>query len=137
MRAAVLSLEPSDACKLLGVLVAMWQTRSSSGNYVLPWIYSILVNHSHQIMSQEPETQMLSSLLKVTKSRGAAIQPLLQLSGRLQLVMAQIDKATHTKTQVLSHENQMDESEDEDEDVNEIHYGEEDDDSEISSDDDQ
>lgn len=27
MRAAVLSLEPSDACKLLGVLVAMWQTR--------------------------------------------------------------------------------------------------------------
>ncbi|XP_008223261.1 PREDICTED: uncharacterized protein LOC103323078 [Prunus mume] len=137
MRAAVLSLEPSDACKLLGVLVAMWQTRSSSGNYVLPWIYSILVNHSHHIMSQEPETQMLSSLLKVTKSRGAAIQPLLQLSGRLQLVMAQIDKATHTKTQVLSHENQMDESEDEDEDVNEIHYGEEDDDSEISSDDDQ
>ncbi|BBG93140.1 transducin family protein / WD-40 repeat family protein, partial [Prunus dulcis] len=116
MRAAVLSLDPSDVCKLLGVLVAMWQT-------------------SHHIMSQEPETQMLSSLLKVTKSRGAAIQPLLQLSGRLQLVMAQIDKATHTKTQVLSHENQMDESEDEDEDVNEIHYGEEDDDSEISSDD--
>ncbi|PQQ21460.1 uncharacterized protein Pyn_04627 [Prunus yedoensis var. nudiflora] len=93
MRAAVLSLEPSDACKLLGVLVAMWQTRSSSGNYVLPWIYSILVNHSHHIMSQEPETQMLSSLLKVTKSRGAAIQPLLQLSGRLQLVMAQDKEA--------------------------------------------
>ncbi|KAM0962649.1 hypothetical protein ACFX14_021772 [Malus domestica] len=137
MREAVLSLEPSDACKLLGVLVATWQTRSSSGNNVLPWIYSILVNHGHDIMSQKSETQMLSSLLKVTKSRGAAIQPLLQVSGRLQLVMAQIDKATHAKTQISSHEHEMDESEDDDEDVNEIHYGEENDDSDISSDDDQ
>ncbi|KAM2236933.1 hypothetical protein ACFX1S_012347 [Malus domestica] len=136
MRAAVLSLEPGDACKLLGVLVAMWQTRSSSGNNVLPWIYSILVNHGHDIMSQKSETQMLSSLLKVTKSRGAAIQPLLQLSGRLQLVMAQIDKATHTKTQISSHKHEMNETEDED-DVNEIHYGEEGNDSEIISDDDQ
>lgn len=32
--------------------------------------------------------------VQVTKSRGAAIQPLLQLSGRLQLVMAQVDNLT-------------------------------------------
>ncbi|PRQ39316.1 putative transcription factor WD40-like family [Rosa chinensis] len=137
MRAAVLSMVPSDTYKLLGVLVAIWQTRSSSGNYVLPWIYSILVNHSHYVMSEEPETQVLSSLFKVTKSRKAAIQPLLQLSGRLQLVVAQIDKATNTGNQILLHEDQKDESEDEDEDVNEIHFREEDDDSEISSDDEQ
>lgn len=136
MRMAVLSMVPSDAYKLLGVLVAIWQTRSGSGNYVLPWIYSILVNHSHYVMSEEPETQVLSSLFKVTKSRMAAIQPLLQLSGRLQLVMAQIDKTTNTGNQILLHEDQKYESEDEDEDVNEIHYREEDD-SEISSDDDQ
>ncbi|XP_050373548.1 uncharacterized protein LOC126791178 [Argentina anserina] len=137
MRAAVLSMVPSDAYKLLGVLVAVWQTRSSSGNYVLPWIYSILVNHSHYVMSEEPETQVLSSLFKVTKSRKAAIQPLLQLSGRLQLVMTQIDKATNTESQILFREDQKDESEDDDVDVNEIHYREEDDVSDISSDDEQ
>ncbi|XP_004302893.1 PREDICTED: WD repeat-containing protein 43 [Fragaria vesca subsp. vesca] len=136
MRAAVLSMVPSDAYKLLGVLVAIWQTRSSSGNYVLPWIYCILVNHSHYVMSEEPQTQVLSSLFKVTKSRKAAIQPLLQLSGRLKLVMAQIEKATNTGSQILSHEDQKDGSEDDDEDENEIHYRE-DDDSEISSDDEQ
>uniref|UniRef100_A0A2P2L3T9 Uncharacterized protein n=1 Tax=Rhizophora mucronata TaxID=61149 RepID=A0A2P2L3T9_RHIMU len=66
MRAAVLSMGPSNVYKLLEVLVARWQSRSHSGNYVLPWIYSILVNYGHSIMAHEkPETQMLSSLLKV------------------------------------------------------------------------
>uniref|UniRef100_A0A2P2L3U5 Small-subunit processome Utp12 domain-containing protein n=1 Tax=Rhizophora mucronata TaxID=61149 RepID=A0A2P2L3U5_RHIMU len=91
MRAAVLSMGPSNVYKLLEVLVARWQSRSHSGNYVLPWIYSILVNYGHSIMAHEkPETQMLSSLLKITKSREVATQPLLQLSGRLQLATAQV-----------------------------------------------
>ena len=39
--------------------------RSCSGNYVLPWIYTILVNHSQHIVSQEPVTQLLDSLHQV------------------------------------------------------------------------
>ncbi|PON88221.1 WD repeat containing protein [Trema orientale] len=137
MKAAVLSKVPSDAYKLLGVLVAMWQSGSCSGKYVMPWIYSILVNHSHHVVSQEPVTQTLNSLFKVSKCRGAALQPLLQLSGRLQLITAQINKATQPKTPLLQ-EHKMDESDDDDEeeDVEDVLYKEEDGESEISSDDD-
>jgi len=46
----------------------------------------------------------------------------------------QIDKASQKKIQILAHDNEIDESEDEDEDVNEILFGEEDDESELSSD---
>ncbi|KAK9289201.1 hypothetical protein L1049_017675 [Liquidambar formosana] len=137
MRAAVLSMAPSDAYKLLKVLVATWQSRSCSGQNVLPWIYNILVSHSHHLISQDPVTQDLDSLYKISKSRGVAIHSLLQLSGRLELVMAQIDKAVHNKTQTLVHDHQTDESEDEDEDVDEILYEEGDDESQISSDDDE
>ncbi|XP_050216560.1 uncharacterized protein LOC126667597 [Mercurialis annua] len=137
MRAAVLSMEPSNASKLLEALVTKWQSRSCSGKYVLPWIYSILVNHGHHIMAQDrSETQMLNSLFKLTKSRGVAIQSLLQLSGRLQIVTAQIDKAALNKTHVLVHDHQMDDSEDDDEDNVEEHlYREDDDESQLSSDD--
>ncbi|XP_048321361.2 uncharacterized protein LOC107433202 [Ziziphus jujuba] len=135
MKAVVLSKIPDDAYKLLGVLVAMWQSRLCSGKHVLPWIYSILVNHSHYVVSQEPATQLLNSLVKVAKSRGAAIQPLLQLSGRLQLLTAQINKATQAKTQ-FDHEHQMDETDDDD--VDEILYREEEEEeSELSSDNDE
>ncbi|GLT32564.1 hypothetical protein SLA2020_072230 [Shorea laevis] len=84
-RTVVLSLAPSDAQKLLENLVALWQSRSDSRRYVLPWIYSISVNHSQHNMCQETVTQMLDSLLKITKSRRVAIQSLLQLSGHFQL----------------------------------------------------
>ncbi|XP_037491320.1 WD repeat-containing protein 43 isoform X2 [Jatropha curcas] len=138
MRAAVLSLEPSYAYKLLEILLAKWQSRSCSGQYVLPWIYCILVNHGHSIVAQEkPESHMLNSLLKVTKSRGVAIQPLLQLSGRLQLVTAQINQAAANKTHLTLHNVQMnyDEDEDDDDDIDERLYGEDDDESQLSSDD--
>lgn len=47
----------------------------------------------------------------------------------------QIDKASQNKTQI-QHGNQMDESEEEDEEVDDVLYGEEDDESQISSDND-
>lgn len=137
MRAAILSMPPSEASKILNVFVDMLQSRSCSGKYVLPWIYSILVHHGHQILSQEPENATVSSLYKIAKSKGSATQSLLQLSGRLQLVTAQIDKATRLKTQPTLPENEMIESDDEDEDegVDEVLFGKEDDESPSSSED--
>ncbi|KNA09067.1 hypothetical protein SOVF_157030 [Spinacia oleracea] len=126
MRAIILSMPPTDASKILNILVDMWQARSSSGKFVLPWIYNILVHHGHQILSQEPENTTISCLYKIAKSKGSATQSLLQLSGRLQLVTAQIDKATQLKTQPSLPENEMIGSEDEDEDVDEVLFGEED-----------
>ncbi|KAG2239523.1 hypothetical protein Bca52824_091668 [Brassica carinata] len=137
LKSAVLSMEPSTAFKTLEALVAMWQTRGRGGKYLLPWIYSIMVNHRHYIMSQEPKNQqLLTTLHKITKNRGTALQQLLQLSGRLQLVTAQINKAAGNETQSRVLEQEIDESEDEEEEEVEEHfYGENDNESELSSDD--
>ncbi|KAL0728294.1 hypothetical protein Bca4012_024387 [Brassica carinata] len=137
LKSAVLSMEPSTAFKTLEALVAMWQTRGRGGKYLLPWIYSIMVNHRHYIMSQEPKNQqLLTTLHKITKNRGTALQQLLPLSGRLQLVTAQINKAAGNETQSRVLEQEIDESEDEEEEEVEEHfYGENDNESELSSDD--
>ncbi|AED91651.1 unnamed protein product [Arabidopsis thaliana] len=136
LKSAVLSMEPSTAFKTLEALAAMWQTRACGGRHLLPWIYSIMVNHSHYIMSQEPKNQqLLNTLVKITKSRGTALQQLLQLSGRLQLVTAQINKAAGSQTQITAHDQEIDESEDEEEDVEDHFYGENDNESDLSSDD--
>ncbi|KAG7601902.1 putative transcription factor WD40-like family [Arabidopsis thaliana] len=136
LKSAVLSMEPSTAFKTLEALAAMWQTRACGGRHLLPWIYSIMVNHSHYIMSQEPKDQQLhNTLVKITKSRGTALQQLLQLSGRLQLVTAQINKAAGSQTQITAHDQEIDESEDEEEDVEDHFYGENDNESDLSSDD--
>ncbi|XP_059305141.1 uncharacterized protein LOC132056802 isoform X2 [Lycium ferocissimum] len=121
MKAAVLSMEPHDAYNLLKALVAAWQSRSSMGTHVLPWICCILVNHNEFVTSQEPLTPLLDSLNKLTKSKVAALNSLLQLSGRLQLVMAQIEKADNKKDLALTLGEQMNESEDDE--VDEVMYG--------------
>ncbi|CAN6839014.1 unnamed protein product [Brassica oleracea] len=140
LKAVVLSMEPSTAFKTLEALVTMWQTRGCGGKYLLPWIYSIMVNHSHYIISQEPKIQqLLTTLHKTTKTRGTVLQQLLQLSGRLQLVTAQINKAAGNETQTRVHEQEIDnesEDEEEEEDVEEHFYGENDNnESDLSSDD--
>ncbi|KAK7291688.1 hypothetical protein RIF29_07031 [Crotalaria pallida] len=133
IKATVLSMMPNEAFKLLEVLLAVWQSSSFSGKYLLPWIYSILVNHGHNVNAEESAIHLLESLYKITNSRGATLQPLLQLSGRLQLVTSQIDKASQTISDTV-HDHQMEESGEEDEE-DEYFHEEGDDESEISSDD--
>ncbi|XP_047330857.1 uncharacterized protein LOC124934378 [Impatiens glandulifera] len=125
MRIAVLSLEPSEAFKLLELLVAIWKLRACSGNLVLPWICCILVNHSDFVVSQDPASELFDSLHKLTQSRATSVQSLFQLSGRLQLIGAQIEKAVQNKNHPTpSIADNLDESED-DEDVDDVLYGEE------------
>lgn len=128
VKATVLSLEPSDAFDLLKGLVDVWQSRSQSSKHVLPWICCILVYHSDYVKSKEPK--LLDSLYKISKAKAPAINSLLQLSGRLQLVSAQIDKAVNSKSFVLERDEEEDESED---DVEEVIHGV-DDDSQTGSD---
>ncbi|GAA0145365.1 hypothetical protein LIER_05577 [Lithospermum erythrorhizon] len=132
MKASILSMTPGEAYSLLKVLLSSWQSRSYNGKYVLSWVYCILVNHHDYIVSQEPMTHLLDSLYKLSKSKGDSIRSLLQLSGCLQLVMAQIHKATTDKGERLEHDEMLDESEEE-EDVDEVMYGVEED-SETSED---
>ncbi|KAL6571415.1 hypothetical protein OROHE_003058 [Orobanche hederae] len=128
LKATVSSMEPSDAFTLLKGLVDVWQSRSHSGKHVLPWICCILVYHSDFVKSQEPK--LLDYLYKVAKSKVSAINSLFQLSGRLQLVSAQIDKALNIKQHVLKRDEREDETEDED--VDEVVHGV-DEDSQVSS----
>ncbi|KAF3658797.1 putative homeobox-leucine zipper protein GLABRA 2-like [Capsicum annuum] len=65
MKAAVLSMEPSDAYNLLKALVAAWQSGSSMGRHVLPWICCIMVNQKEFVTSREPLMPLLDSLNKV------------------------------------------------------------------------
>ncbi|KAH6769638.1 transducin family protein / WD-40 repeat family protein [Perilla frutescens var. hirtella] len=129
VKTTVLSLEPSDAFDLLKGLVDVWQSRSRSSKHVLPWICCILVYHSDYVKSKEPK--LLDSLYKLSKAKAPAINSLLQLSGRLQLVSAQTDKAVNSKSLASEHGEEEDESEDED--VEEVVYGV-DDDSQTGSD---
>ncbi|KAL3820144.1 hypothetical protein ACJIZ3_006049 [Penstemon smallii] len=119
VRASILSMEPNNAVKLLKGLVDVWQSRFYSAKHVLPWICCILVYHNDYVKTQEPK--LLDSLYKVTKSKGPAMNPLFQLSGRLQLVLAQTNKASNNKNVFLEHNENEDESEDED--VDEDVYG--------------
>ncbi|KAL4573603.1 hypothetical protein LXL04_020414 [Taraxacum kok-saghyz] len=93
MVAAVSSMESSDAYTLLKALLAMWQSRSKNGEYILP----LLINHSDYVISQEFTSQLLDSLYKLTKSKGEITQSLLQLSGRLQLFTAQVNVSINMK----------------------------------------
>ncbi|KAE9602578.1 putative transcription factor WD40-like family [Lupinus albus] len=133
IKATVVSMVPNEAFKLLEVLLAAWQSSSYSAKYVLPWIYSILVNHGHTVIAEDSATHMLDSLHKIINTRGATLQPLLQLSGRLQLMTSQIDKASQTISDSV-HDHKMEESGDEDEE-DEYFHEEGEDESEISSDD--
>nr|GMD80636.1 WD repeat-containing protein 43-like isoform X1 [Ipomoea batatas] len=133
IKKTVLSMEPSDACSLLEMLIAGWHSRLYKAKYILPWIYCIMANHHDYLTSQEPYTHLLDSLYKLTKSKGAALNSLLQLCGRLQLVTAQFEKAANSQSNMLLRDEQMEESEDED--VEEVRYGLEDE-SQTSSDND-
>lgn len=125
MRKTVLSMEPKAACKTLEMLIAAWHSRSYKAIYILPWIRCIMVNHHQYLTSQKRYAHLLDSLNKVTKSKGEALNSLLQLCGRLQLVTAQIDNAANHKNQVVPLDEEREES-GEDEDVDEVLYGLED-----------
>ena len=47
--------------------VAIIFNRGCGGKYLLPWIYSIMVNHRHYIISQEPKNQQLLTTLHKVK----------------------------------------------------------------------
>ncbi|KZV50992.1 WD repeat-containing protein 43-like [Dorcoceras hygrometricum] len=111
MKTAILLMGPNDAINLLKALIDLWQSRYKSGAHVLPWIRCLLIYHGDHVKSQEPK--LLDNLNKLTKSKGAAMNALFQLSGRLQLVLAQIDKATSNKSLVVEHNEQDDATEDE------------------------
>ncbi|KAF7054191.1 hypothetical protein CFC21_061913 [Triticum aestivum] len=111
IRAHLRSLKPGDACKLLENLVCAWRSRSGSAELVLRWIYCLLVIHGRFIPS-EKSRKLISDLEKMCAERYTATEDLLKLSGRLRLIMAQVDKDVKdvsAKAAVQSDEEEEDE----------------------------
>ncbi|XP_020521052.1 uncharacterized protein LOC18431331 isoform X3 [Amborella trichopoda] len=145
IRFAIKSMSSNDACKFLAFMVSMLKSRSINASHVLPSIHGILVNHGRYIAAKEPYKQLLDTLHEITSARSSIIQPMLQLSGRLDLVMSQIT-ARKGETQIISEvahdqaivEMEEDEIEDEEQDdINEYVYGEDNSESESDVDDNQ
>ncbi|XP_066347970.1 uncharacterized protein [Miscanthus floridulus] len=137
IRGHLRSLKPGDACKLLENLVSAWITRSGSTEVVLRWIYCLLVIHGRFIPSEE-STKVISNLHKMCAERYKATEDLLKLSGRLRLIMAQVDKAASNMSEPTSEEMQdaaFQSDEEEDEDVDETVFGQDSDSSQNSDDD--
>ncbi|KAL6901926.1 hypothetical protein ACP4OV_004802 [Aristida adscensionis] len=134
IRAHLRSLKPGDACKFLDKLVSAWKTRSGSGELVLRWIYCLLVTHG-RFIPYENSPKVISNLEKMCAERYAAAEDLLKLSGRLRLIMAQVDKVANNIPEVTSEDMQDAAAlsdEDEDEEMDETVYGQDPDSSQDS-----
>ncbi|XP_078429713.1 transducin family protein / WD-40 repeat family protein isoform X2 [Wolffia australiana] len=132
VKSIVLSMSPPDALKILEALLIMWRARSVDEKLVLPWISCILVCHGHFIASRGSSFHLLSTLSKMSGAKSAAIRSLLQLSGRLQLFSTQAGSGNTNKEPEF---NRADESDVEDDDVDDVIYGADENMSESSSDD--
>ncbi|KAF7042322.1 hypothetical protein CFC21_051960 [Triticum aestivum] len=119
IRAHLRSLKPGDACKLLENLVCAWRSRSGSAELVLRWIYCLLVIHGRFIPS-EKSRKLISDLEKMCAERYTATEDLLKLSGRLRLIMAQVDKDVKD----VSSKAAVQSDEDEEDEIDEMVYGE-------------
>lgn len=134
IRAHLRSLKPEDACKLLENLVSAWRSRSGSAELVLRWIYCLLVIHGRFISSEKPR-KLISNLDKMCGERYEATGDLLKLSGRLRLIMAQVDKDGKDVSVKNQDSAAALSDEEEEEEIDELVYGEDLDLSEKSDDD--
>ncbi|KAL1533555.1 WD repeat-containing protein 43-like [Salvia divinorum] len=82
-------LNPSDILKFLKSLVPIIQLRGAVLACALPWLRSLLLQHSSSIMSQESSLAALNSLYQIIESRVSTFNPALQLSSCLDLLYAE------------------------------------------------
>ncbi|KAG6388626.1 hypothetical protein SASPL_150058 [Salvia splendens] len=82
-------LNPSDVLKFLKSLVPIIQLKGAVLACALPWLRSLLLQHSSSIMSQESSLAALNSLYQIIESRVSTFNPALQLSSYLDLLYAE------------------------------------------------
>nr|GLL35619.1 WD repeat-containing protein 43-like [Ipomoea trifida] len=81
-------LNPSDVIKLLQSLVSIIESRGAILACALPWLRSVLLQHSSGIMSQESSFLALNSLYQLIESRVSTSSQALQLASSLDLLYA-------------------------------------------------
>ncbi|KAF3322743.1 WD repeat-containing protein 43 [Carex littledalei] len=133
IRQHVNATNPDEVGPLFENLVSAWRIRSAkSSNKILEWMYCLLVYHGHHILSRKSSLKLLDDLQETIVIKSGLTQELLKLSGRLQLIRKQIDMAGEqtTRTQVdevMGDASEEDNDDQEDEEIDEMVYGEEED----------
>jgi len=87
----VAKLQPAAACSLLKELTSKIERRPSRSNSLLVWVRALLLGHTSFIISLPNTRGTLHALRSITEARVGMAARLERLSGRLDLVMAQID----------------------------------------------
>eukprot|EP01018_Ginkgo_biloba_P014729 Gb_29253 [translate_table: standard] len=117
MTKSVSSLSSVDALELLKGLVSKIKSRATRASSILPWIRVLLLQHASYIMSEASSLTVLNTLYQMIESRVSVFRPILQLSGRLDLIMAQISANEGDGLSALEPAVVYEEGSDEDEEV--------------------
>eukprot|EP01006_Ploeotia_vitrea_P034773 TRINITY_DN65798_c8_g6_i4.p1 TRINITY_DN65798_c8_g6~~TRINITY_DN65798_c8_g6_i4.p1 ORF type:complete len:734 (-),score=431.93 TRINITY_DN65798_c8_g6_i4:497-2698(-) len=84
-------LAAPDVISLLQRLVDKFQTKPSRGQHLIVWIQEILSRHTSLLMSAPQVVQQLVPLHRTVDTRLASFKKLLKLSGRLDLMLSQVN----------------------------------------------
>ena len=93
IKLTVARLPPPLVLRLVAKLVERLQQRVNRAPELLPWVRSCLRQHTAFLMSVPALGQQLAALYRVVEARAEARARLLELQGRLDLVLAQVSSA--------------------------------------------
>jgi U3 small nucleolar RNA-associated protein 5 len=120
-------LTPDQVVPLLDLLLNRMRTKFTRTTQLMEWIRAILLSHSSYLMTLPGVVTRLGTLYQHLDSRVATFQKLLRLSGRLDLVMSQIetrrkqaDEDLDTERQVPAVVYEEDEEEESEEEVSDM-----------------
>eukprot|EP00898_Chlorokybus_atmophyticus_P008777 jgi/Chlat1/8900/Chrsp92S08210 len=83
-------LQPAEAARFLSVAVEKFHSRPNRGAELCPWVRAAVLLHAPYLMSAPDAQRTLTDLFAIIDARVKVYKPLLALSGRLDLLMAQI-----------------------------------------------
>lgn len=83
-------LLPADAAAFLKAAIERLQTKPSRGSQLSTWIRAVLTCHAGYLMAAPALQPYLTGLYQVIEARVSSYRPLLSLSGRLDLLTAQL-----------------------------------------------
>ena len=77
---------------MLKTLVERFQSRPHKGAVLIPWIRQIMIQHASYLITVPNLSEYLSGFYQTIDSRVAAFKRLNRLSGRLDLILSQVER---------------------------------------------
>lgn len=89
----VRQLSPADAAVFLRAAVARLHTRPSRSHQLATWLRAVLLHHTAYLISAGGAQRDLAGLYRTIQARLAGMAPLMSLSGRLDVLLAQVPRS--------------------------------------------